>query len=94
MKQSKTFDADMARVVLSKCKEVLVKPRVSAYTPQSLVEVVYGILSISFDQKHFEKEMFLEYSSKPWWLSEDLDYVTATTRLKKLVSNLEGELSS
>ena len=93
MKNAQIFDMEMAKVILNKCEEILAKPRVNAYTPQALVEIIYSILSIAFDQRRFEKRMFLEYSSgsKPWWLSEDLDYVTATNRLKNLVINLRDE---
>jgi len=94
MKNSQIFDIKMANIVLNKCDEVLAKPRVNAYTPQALVEIIYAILSISFDQRKFEKKMFMDYSSgsKPWWLSDDLDYPTATTRLQNLVNSLRDEL--
>lgn len=93
MKDSQMFDVKIANIILDKCDEILAKPRVNAYTPQSLVEMMYAILSISFDQKQFEKKMFLEYSSssRPWWLSSDLDYTTAVTRLKSLVSGLRSD---
>jgi hypothetical protein len=94
MKKAQIFDMEMGKCVLNKCDEILAKPRVNAYTPQSLVEIIYAILSISFNQQDFEKRMFLEYSSgsKPWWLSEDLDYPTATKRLQALTDTLRDEL--
>jgi hypothetical protein len=90
------FESEVAKVVLDKCETILEKPRTSAYSPQALVEIVYALLSISFDQRSFEKKMFLEYpsGSKPWWFSEDLDFPTATNRLKKLISNLKDDLAS
>lgn len=94
MKNAQIFDTEVARIVLNKCEQVLTRPRVNAYTPQALVEIVYSILSISFDQCRFEKRMFMEYGSgsKPWWLDGDLDYPTATNRLRNLVDSLKEEL--
>jgi len=94
MKNSQNFDIKIAKIILDKCDDILAKPRVNAYTPQALVEMIYAILSISFDQRKFEKKMFLDYSSgaKPWWLSEDLDYPTATNRLQNLINNLKDEV--
>ena len=79
-------------MVLNKVESILEKPRSTAYTPQALVEISYSLLSLGFDESNFEKKMFNEYSgSRPWWLSDDLDYPTAVTRLRKLVELLRTE---
>lgn len=94
MRNSQIFDIKIAKVVLDKCDEVLAKPRVNAYTPQALVEIVYAILSICFDQTRFEKKMYMDYSSgnRPWWLNDDLDYPTAVNRLQNLVNSLRDSV--
>lgn len=94
MKKAQMFDMEIANIILNKCEEVLAKPRVNAYTPQALVEIIYTLLSISFNQRQFEKQMFEEYSnsSRPWWLNSDLDYPTAVNRLEKLISSLRDEV--
>lgn len=82
---------DIRSAVLNKVDTILTKPRVSAYTPQALVEVVCSILSLAYNEHKFQKHMYKEFgsSSKPWWLNDDLDYPTATNRLKMLIEYLK-----
>ncbi len=88
-------DRTIRQLILNNVISILEKPRVNAYTPQALVEIVYALLSVCFDRKSFEKKMFDNYSgNKPWWLSEDLDYSIATQRLKKLVLSLQDTIDS
>jgi len=92
MKQKFTSDPELREVVIGKVETILSKPRVSAYTPQALVEVVYALLSLVYDEKKYEKYMYKEYGgSRPWWLSDDIDYPTAVTRLQKLVLLLKDD---
>lgn len=82
---------DTRNAVLSKIDNILSKPRVNAYTPQALVEIVCSLLSLSYNERKFQNYMFKEYGShsKPWWLNDDLDYPTAVTRLTNLVNFLK-----
>lgn len=82
--------SELRNTVLNKVNLILEKPRVSAYTPQALVEVVCTLLSLAYNETKFQKHMFKEYNStsKPWWLNEDLDYQTATLRLRRLAEFL------
>jgi len=82
---------EMKEVVLAKVEAVLSKPRVSAYTPQALVEITCALLSLAYNENKFQKFMFKEFGShsKPWWLNEDLDYLTAVSRMKSVVEYLK-----
>ena len=82
---------EIREAVLAKIETILAKPRVSAYTPQALVEMVCTLLSLSYNENKFQKYMFREFGShsKPWWLSEDLDYTLAVSRLKNLIEYLK-----
>jgi len=82
---------EMLEAVLDKVEHILEKPRVNSYSPQSLVEVVYSLLSLVYDEYKFTKYMFREYSStsRPWHLGEGLDYTIVTNRLRKLVDFLK-----
>jgi len=82
--------AEVRGVVLDRVQMLLEKPRVSAYTPQALVEVICNLLALGWDEYKFNKYMFKEYNSysRPWWLSEDLDYPIAVNRLKNLTEYL------
>ncbi len=81
----------MKEAVLAKVEAILLKPRISAYTPQSLVEVVCAILSLAYSEQKCQKYMFREFGSysKPWWLCEDLDYPTVVNRMKTMVEYLK-----
>ena len=84
-------NSNMYNTVLSKVEQVLNKPRTSAHTPAALVEVVYALLGLVFDDRKFEKFFTKEFggTSRAWWLNEDLDYPMAVTRLVKLTEYLK-----
>ncbi len=87
-----TTDPELRELVMNKVEAIIAKPRVSAYTPQALVEVVYALLSLVYDERKFEKYMHREYGgSRPWWLNDDVDYPIAVTRLQKLVLLLKDD---
>ena len=85
------MQSDIRELVLGKVETMLSKPRTSAYTPQALVEIIYALLSLAYNETKFQKYMFKEFgsSARPWWLEESLDYPTATARLKHLVEVLK-----
>jgi hypothetical protein len=92
MARSYSNNSEVRELTLNKIDYILKNPRVNAYTPQSLVEVVCALLSLSFDKREFERRMFNEYGgNRPWWLNEDLDYPTTVHRLQKLVETLREE---
>jgi hypothetical protein len=79
---------NLREVVLSKVQDVLNKPRVSAYTPSSLVEVVRHLLSLSYDDKKLEKLLYRDSGSRSWWLEPDLNYEYVVSKLQKTVDVL------
>jgi len=86
-------DKYVKEMVLKRVYEILKNPRVNAYTPQSLVEIVCSLLSLSFDKRKMEKRMFKQYGgNRPWWLNGDLDYPTAVNRLGEMVEFLENNI--
>lgn len=88
---AKVSNYNMREVVLSKVQEVLNKPRVSAYTPSSLVEVVRHLLSLSYEDKRLEKLLYRESGSRSWWLEPDLSFEYVTDKLQKVVNVLYDE---
>ncbi len=77
---------DITELVLNRVDHILEKPRVSAHSPEALVEICFNLLSLAFDENKFQKYMFKEWGgARAWWLADDFDYPTAVNRLKKLV---------
>lgn len=92
--EEKAFSDKMKHVVLSRTKEIINKPRTSAHDPVALVEVVYSLLSLVYENRFYERYMNDQYGgSRPWYMMEDVDYPVAANRLQKLVSYLEDELA-
>lgn len=85
------FNFDMREVVLSKVQDVLNKPRVSAHTPSSLVEVTRHLLSLCYDDRRMEKLLYKDSGSKAWWLEDGLDYPFVVSKLQKVVDALYDE---
>lgn len=81
---------DVREAVLYKVQDVLNKPRVSAYTPQSLVEVVRHLLSVAYDERKLDKLLHKDSGPRSWWL-EDIDYNFATQKLQRVVDILSDE---
>lgn len=89
---------EIKELVLAKVQDILNKPRVSAYSPTSLVEIVRHLLSLGFGNGRVETLLYKDYSgSKAWWLvssEEELDFSTTQHRLQKAVDVLYDETYS
>lgn len=75
---------EVKELILNKVNEVLQKPRVNAYSPESLVEVVRHLLSIAFEDKKIEKFLYKDSGPRAWWLEEGLTYEFVTNKLQKV----------
>ena len=83
---------DIKELVLSRVEKILSKPRTAAHSPIALAEVVYGCLSLVYEDKRHERYMNYEYpGSKPWYFDDNLDFQIAATRLQKLIMRLRDE---
>ena len=88
------FDFRMKQAIINRTKDILSKPRTTAHTPVALVEIVYALLSIAYENRFYERYMNDQYSGpRAWYMMDDVDYPIAVNRLQKLVSYLEDELS-
>ena len=88
---------EIKELVLAKVQDVLNKPRVSAYSPASLVEITRHLLSLGFGNGRVEALLYKDYSgSKAWWLCDEseLDFSTTQHRLQKAVDILHDETYS
>jgi hypothetical protein len=92
MAARKTVRTDIKELVFSRIENILAKPRTSAHSPISLVEVVYGCLYLVYEDRRYERYMNDEYpSSKAWYFEEGLDFQIVVNRLQKLMSKLHDE---
>jgi len=88
----KAARTDIKDLVFSRIETILAKPRTSAYTPISLVECVYCLLFLVYEDRRYEKYMNDEYQgNKAWYFEEGLDYQIMVTRLQKLITRLQDE---
>ena len=97
MAKNSNVSREVKELVLAKVQDVLNKPRVSAFSPESLVEVIRHLLSLGFDNSKVEKLLYRDYSgAKAWWLSDEgtLDFNTAQYRLQKAIDILYDETYS
>lgn len=84
------LDQEIRDRILHRIETVLSKPRTSATSPQALVEIVSNLLAVCYDENKFQKYMHREFGSgsRPWYMSDDMDFTIATNRLKSLVEFL------
>jgi hypothetical protein len=97
MAKNSNVSREVKELVLAKVQDVLNKPRVSAYSPSSLVEIVRHLLSLGFDNNKIEKLLYKDYStSKAWWICDEgeIDFSTTQFRLQRTVDALYDETYS
>lgn len=87
---------EIKELVLTRVQDILNKPRTSAYSPISLVEIVRHMLSLGFDNNKVEKLLYRDSGAKAWWICDeaDLDFSTTQHRLQKTVDVLYNETYS
>ena len=91
-KKAKT-GSNIRSAIFGELQAVLSKPRTSAYSPQSLVEVCYALMDVVYDDRRHVKYMNREYATggRAWYLDDGLDFGIATIRLQKMVDKYKDE---